>query len=159
MTDKQLLDAVKRRVLNAINANCDSNKESKVDICIIHQYRKKLYFCAKLMPSNKKYMFNFVKAEDGFRRMFILPELPERLMGWKYDVINSYPMASSNGDAYVFDLDKTPKEVIHMFASAIISALNTPGVGMGLMSVANYVFDPSETYEEICLEADLHVFE
>jgi hypothetical protein len=58
-----------------------------------------------------------------------------------------------------FDICKAPREVVHIFFSAIISALNTPGMSIGIMANANEMFGPDETYEEVQIEADLMGFD
>lgn len=154
MTDNQLLDVILNRVNKLIEINGHHPKNSKV--VITQQYGKKLFFAVLVSTNKMPYWFRFTK--DGISKVFIMPELPERLMEWKRATIKKIQANCLN---YIdFDLESTPKEVIHIFFSAFISALNIPGMSIGLMNVGiPEIFEPNETYEEVQIKADMMMFE
>lgn len=156
MTDKQLLDIfLKRAEASGKHYNPALKNPS---IVITQQYGKKLYFSIKFDGSTSPFWLNFSK--DGITMVFSLPEqLPNRLMDWKREIIRTIMNFHIN---YVeFDLEKSPKEIVHIFFSSLISALNTPGMSVGLFAYnnTNYIFEANETYEEISIEADLMSFD
>lgn len=149
MTDDQLLNVVLERASKAAKSFNTQWKNPK--LVLTQQYGKKIYFAIKFDNSRIPSFLTF--AKNGLKQVFILPELSARLMDWKRDTIKKI----ANG--YVdFDIHKEPKEVVHIFFSAIISALNTPGMSIGLMASCNEMFGPDETYEEVQIEADLMEF-
>lgn len=149
MTDDQLLDVVLSRAAK-VGKNINSEYKNP-KIVLTQQYGKKIYFALKFENSSLPLFLAF--ARNGTKQVFILPELPARLMDWKRDMIKKI----ANG--YVdFDIHKKPKEVVHIFFSAIISALNTPGMSIGMMASCEDMFSPDETYEEVQIEADLMGF-
>lgn len=152
MTDDQLLDVVLSRAAK-VGKNINP-KYKNPKIVLTQQYGKKIYFALKF--DNLCLPLFLVFAKNGTKRVFILPELPERLMDWKRDTIKKI-MNTPGINGYIdFDIHAAPKEVVHIFFSAIISALNTPGMSIGLMVTAcEEMFGPDETYEEVQIEADL----
>lgn len=152
MTDNQLLDVVYARAKKAckqFNSKLDNPR-----LVLIQQYGKKLYFALMLDGAITPMPLRFSK--DGRSQVFILPELPERLMAWKHDIVRDI-MKKSNYPQYAdFDINIEPKEVVHIFFSAIISALNTPGMSISVETLE--IFGPAETYEEVQVEADLMEF-
>ena len=155
MTDDQLLKIV---LMRAEKAGKNYNAQLKNPrLVLTQQYGKKLYFALKFDNSTMPVWLGF--AKNGRKQVFILPELPMRLMDWKqqkiHEIGNSSPLA-----AYVeFDIHNEPKEVVHIFFNAIISALNTPGMSVCLMIQSDELFSPDETYEEVQIESDLMGFE
>ena len=154
MTDRQLLDVLLKRAAVAGKQHCEQWKNPK--LVLTQQYGKKLYFALKFEGASMPALIGF--AKNGFSRVFLLPELPERLMDWKQETIHKIVNAKEYAFYTDFDIDKEPKEVVHVFFSGVISALNTPGMSTGLMSVNRNLFGPNETYEEIQVEADLGMF-
>ena len=154
MTDNQLLRVILSRAAKVgkkINSQLDNPR-----LVLTQQYGKKLYFALKFDYSTQPLWLSFSK--NGMNKIFILPELPERLMKWKHDIIHE--IGQSPFMTYYFDITKEPKEVVHVFFSAVISALNTPGMSVNLSAAPdNPVFGPAETYEEVQVEADLMEFE
>ena len=149
MTDEQLLKVFLTRAEKMGKSYNAQLKNPRV--VLTQQYGKKLYFALMFEGSTIPFLMSFTK--NGKKQVFILPELPARLMDWKRDMIKKI----ANG--YVdFDIHKEPKEVVHIFFSAIISALNTPGMSIGMMASCEDMFSPDETYEEVQIEADLMGF-
>lgn len=154
MTDQQLLNVFLKRAAKA----ADVFKHG-VKLVLSQQYGKKLYFAIACENTNfytSTYPWWITFSNNSKSSMFVLPELPDRLMDWKHSMIHEI---QQSGNAYVdFDINTAPKEVVHIFFSAIISALNTPGMSVGLTAGCT-VFDANETYEEVQIEADLAGFE
>ena len=153
MTDDQLLKVFLARAEKMGKSYSAQFKNPRV--VLTQQYGKKLYFALLFEGSTMPFWISFTK--NGKKQVFILPELPERLMDWKHDVINKM-LHTPFVNCIDFDICKEPKEVVHIFFSAIISALNTPGMSIGIMANANEMFGPNETYEEVQIEADLMGF-
>lgn len=155
MTDDQLLDVVLSRAAK-VGKNINSEYKNP-KIVLTQQYGKKIYFALKFDNSSLPLFLAF--ARNGTKQVFILPELPSRLMDWKRDTIKKL-MNTLGMSSYIdFDIHAAPKEVVHIFFSAIISTLNTPGMSIGLMFTTNEdIFGPDETYEEVQIEADLMGF-
>ena len=154
MTDDQLLDVVLSRA-EKVGKNIHSEYKNP-KIVLTQQYGKKIYFALKFDNSSLPLFLAF--ARNGTRQVFILPELPARLMDWKRDTIKKIMNTPGINPYIEFDIHTMPKEVVHIFFSAIISALNTPGMSIGLMASCNEMFGPDETYEEVQIEADLMGF-
>ena len=154
MTDDQLLKIILIRAAKAAKSSNASLKDPR--LVLTQQYGKKLYFALKFDGSIIPYRMSFSK--NGTKQVFVLPELPERLMDWKHETIKKIYESSSLCNYVDFDIHAAPKEVVHIFFSAIISALNTPGMSVGLMVLHEDIFGPDETYEEIQIEADLMEF-
>lgn len=157
MTDKQILSIVVKRIEKEVKTY--NSHWTRAKIILLPQYGKKLLFAVKFFSDKINYdcptvilRFNHL----GKSMVFSLPELPERLMEWKRNAIKDCTQKQ-----YIeYDPVSFPKEIVHIFSSAIISALNTPGMSM-IIPISNnsiYVFKPNETYEEICVEADLLEF-
>lgn len=156
MTDEQIVDIVIKRAIQAWNAShADGNTVSSAKIALIQQYNKKIYFTV-LIES----LATIVPLAFSHNRqlvVFLLPELPDKLMEWKHDIIRQ--CKESSLEYVVFDVKTFPKEIVHIFSSAVISALNTSGMSMNLMTSGHpEVFAADETYEEISIEADLMEF-
>lgn len=153
MTDMQLVNLVRRR---ASKCSDNENASSLPKIVVVQQYHKKLYFALKF-ENSKLYSF-LTFSQDNQSVVFRLPELPERLMDWKHDIIKR--CESSKEQCVEFDISTFPKEIVHMFCCSIISALNTPGMSVMYISESRQsIFEPDETYEEIQIEADMQVFD
>lgn len=153
MTDDQLLKVFLARAEKTGKSYNAQLKNPRV--VLTQQYGKKLYFALLFEGSTIPFWISF--AKNGKKQVFILPELPERLMDWKHDVIRKL-IGNSFVNYIDFDICKAPREIVHIFFSAIISALNTPGMSIGVMAYANEMFGPNETYEEVQIEADLMEF-
>lgn len=153
MTDDQLLKVFLARAEKTGKSYNAQLKNPR--IILTQQYGKKLYFALMFEGSTTPFWISF--AKNGMKQVFILPELPERLMDWKHDVIRKI-IHTPFTNCIDFDIFKEPKEVVHIFFSAIISALNTPGMSIGIMANADEMFGPNETYEEVQIEADLMGF-
>lgn len=148
MTDKQLYDIFISRA-SEIGKNYGNLQNPRV--VFTQQYCKKLYFAIMFDNSSPFYiLFN----RSGKSMVFALPELPERLVPWKHSVISSI-FKQKTCPSIPFDLSTTPKEIQHIFFSALITALNTPGMGVSIIATDAFIFSPNETYEEIAIEADL----
>lgn len=153
MTDKQILDIVLKRASIAVKANGGELISPKVVITC--QYGKKLYFSLKF--ENDTFPHPIAFSNHGSSMVFMLPELPDHLMGWKRDIIKRI---ANNTEHVIYDIDAFPKEIVHIFSSAIISALNTEGMGVHIMAMGlPTLFNPNETYETVQVEADLMEFE
>lgn len=154
MTDDQLLKVFLTRAEKTGKSHNARLKNPRV--VLTQQYGKKLYFALMFEGSIPFWWISFTK--NGKKQVFILPELPDRLMDWKHDVIRK--LINNSFTNYMdFDICKAPKEIVHIFFSAIISALNTPGMSIGLMgTTSEEMFGPNETYEEVQIEADLMGF-
>lgn len=154
MTDEQLLKVFLTRAEKTGKSYRAQLKNPRV--VLTQQYGKKLYFALLFEGLITPLWIAF--AKNGIKQVFILPELPERLMNWKHDIIRN--LINNPFVNYIdFDICKAPKEIVHIFFSAIISALNTPGMSIGIMANANEMFGPDETYEEVQIEADLMGFD
>lgn len=154
MTDEQLLKVFLTRAEKTGKSYRAQLKNPRV--VLTQQYGKKLYFALLFEGLTTPIWISF--AKNGRKHVFILPELPERLMNWKHDIIRN--LINNPFVNYIdFDICKAPKEIVHIFFSAIISALNTPGMSIGIMANANEIFGPDETYEEVQIEADLMGFD
>lgn len=154
MTDNQLLRVILSRAIK-VGKKIDNRLENP-RLVLTQQYGKKLYFALKFDWSIQPLWLSFSK--NGINQIFILPELSERLMKWKHDVIHE--IYQNIYMTYDFDISIEPKEVVHVFFSAVISALNTPGMSVCLSAAPdNPLFGPAETYEEVQIEADLMEFE
>lgn len=154
MTDKQFLDIFLKRACKAMS----DSKLHDPQIVIGQQYGKKLIFGVSFKNSLVPfYIIRFIK--NNMMCAFFISNVPENLEQWKQQVIQDIIASSiKNGKCYVpFDLSTTPKEVVHLFFSALIDALKTPGMGVALPP--DCIFFPDETYEEISIEADLMSFE
>ena len=147
MTDKQFLDIFLKRAAIAGKSYNATLKNPRV--VIVQQYGRKLYFAVKFDGAVIPFWIKF--AKDGLSKVFSFPEiLPEKLFKWKQETIHNY---------IDFDLKNTPKEVVHIFFSSLISALNIPGMSVGFQAEwCHDIFDANETYEEISIEADLMSF-
>lgn len=155
MTDDQLLDVVLSRAAKVGKSINSEYKNPK--IVLTQQYGKKIYFTLKFEGSTTPFWISF--AKNGTKQVFILPELPSRLMDWKRDTIKKIMNTPGMSNYIDFDIHAAPKEVVHIFFNAIISALNTPGMSIGLMvTISEDMFGPDETYEEVQIEADLMGF-
>ena len=152
MTDRQIETVVLDRA-----SKCFSAKVDDLKIVLTQQYGKKLYFNIKF----KKLFFPIPIAfrKNGKTVVFSLPsELPDRVMQWKRDLIRQM-MSTTPSLEVEFDIDTFPKEIVHIFSSSIISALNTPGMEVILMQPGfSPLFQADETYEEVQVEADLMGF-
>lgn len=157
MTDNQLLDIFLKRAAIAGKSYNATLKDPHV--VITQQYGKKLYFAVKFDGSIVPFWIKFTKS--GWSKIFSFPEvLPEKLIGWKREAIRKIMNATTVFNYIDFDLSTIPKEVAHIFFSALISALNTPGMSIGFqVSGCQDLFDAKETYEEVSVEADLMSFE
>ena len=154
MTDEQLLKVFLARAEKTGKSYNAQLKNPRV--VLTQQYGKKLYFALMFEGSTIPFLMSFTK--NGKKQVFILPELSDRLMDWKHDIIRK--LINNPFTNYIdFDIYKAPKEIVHIFFSAIISALNTPGMSIGVMTNANEMFGPNETYEEVQIEADLMGFD
>lgn len=154
MTDDQLLKVFLARAEKTGKSYNAQLKNPRV--VLTQQYGKKLFFALLFEGSTIPFWISF--AKNGAKQVFILPELPARLMDWKRDTIKKI-MNTPGINSYIdFDIHAAPKEVVHIFFSAIISALNTPGMSIGVMAYADEMFGPNETYEEVQIEADLMGF-
>ena len=151
MTDRQIETVLLNRV-----CKCGLNATDP-KIVLTQQYGKKLFFNikSKKLPWPTPIAFR----KNGKTMVFSLPsELPDKVMLWKRDLIRQ--MVSNPSIEVEFDIDTFPKEIVHIFSSAIISALNTPGMEVILMvSGLSPLFQADETYEEVQVEADLMEFE
>ena len=149
MTDKQIVDIILKRV----KAADKSIKNPK--IVLTQQYGKRLYF--NIMSDGAAYPCIMSFSRNKQLVVFVMPELPERLMEWKASTIKK--IKSSKNNCLEFNIDTFPKEIVHIFSSAIISALNTPGMGVHVaLSGMPTIFSPDETYEEVQIEADMLSF-
>ena len=147
MTDKQIVDMVLKRASKSLK---------KPRLVMTQQYNKKLYF--NIIAEDCVFPYPIAFSSKGKTMVFILPELPERLMAWKMNIVKQ--IMSNRTYCIGFDINTFPKEIVHIFSSAIISALNTPGMGVHVMtSGLPMLFDPDETYEEVQIEADMMSFE
>ena len=158
MTDQQLLNVFLKRVVKAVDALNRYGPNVEPKLVLSQQYGKKLYFAIAFENTDfytnaNPWWIRFLNNDKI--HVFTLPELPDRLMDWKCKTICEIRQSVKN---YVnFDISTAPKEVVHIFFSAIISALNTPGMSIGL-TMGCTVFDANETYEEVQIEADLMGF-
>ena len=154
MTDRQIIDTVLKRASKAVKSINEKLVNPK--LVLTQQYQKKLYFSIKF--ENQLISSPIAFSHKGKTMVFILPELPERLIEWKIGVIRRI---SQSRNGYIpFDLETSPKEIVHIFSSSIISALNTPGMGVHIMAMGlPTLFSPDETYEEVQIEADMMEFE
>lgn len=155
MTDQQLLKVIANRVVKCVSDSHILNIHvNTVKLVLSQQYGKKLYFAVTFDNTLAPWWITFKNSTKT--QIFVMPELPARLMEWKHDMICRIQQDSCG---YVeFDINTAPKEVVHIFFSAIISALNTPGMSVGL-TMDNYtIFGGDETYEEVQIEADLAGF-
>ena len=162
MTDKQILDIVLKRADQCAKSCPETYLKNLKNpkVVITQQYGKKLYFAIKFEGIQYPLWLKF--AKNGKSIVFALPQdLPSHLMKWKHDLIKKIQPVLYDHVPYVdFDLETTPKEIVHMFSSSIISALNSSGMSMGFMSSSMpNIFDADETYEQISVEADLENFE
>lgn len=159
MTDNQLLRVILSRAIK-VGKKID-NRLDNPQLVLTQQYGKKLYFALKFDWSTQPLPLSLLLlsfSKNGINQIFVLPELPKRLMKWKHDVIHE--ICQNAFMTYDFDISKEPKEVVHVFFSAVISALNTPGMSFNLSAAPdNPLFGPNETYEEVQVEADLMEFE
>lgn len=158
MTDKQFLDIFLKRAAIAGKSYNATLKNPRV--VIVQQYGKKLYFAVKFDGTVIPFWIKF--AKDGLSRVFSFPEIfPEKLIKWKQETIHKILTTATAFNNYIdFDLKNTPKEVVHIFFSSLISALNIPGMSVGFQAEGcQDIFDANETYEEISVEADLMSFE
>lgn len=156
MTDEQIVDIVIKRAIQAWNAShASENTISSAKIALIQQYNKKIYFT--VLIESLATIVPLAFSHNRQSMVFLLPELPDKLMEWKRDIIRK--CRESNLQYVVFDVRTFPKEIVHIFSSAVISALNTSGMSMNLMTFGHpEVFAADETYEEISIEADLDGF-
>lgn len=156
MTDQQLLDVILNRAVKCVNDSLINDSHIKnVKLVLNQQYGKKLYFAFTYDSALAPLWITF--KDNSKTQVFVLPELPDRLMDWKHNMIHE--IQQSARACVEFDISTAPKEIVHIFFSAIISALNTPGMSVGL-TMANYtIFGSDETYEEVQIEADLLGFE
>ena len=147
MTDKQIADILLKRASKSLK---------NPRLVITQQYGKKLYF--NIMAENCMFPCPIAFSNKGKTMVFILPELPERLIAWKMDAVKQ--ITSNKNHCIDFDIKTFPKEIVHIFSSAVISALSTIGMGIHLMtSGLPVLFAPDETYEEVQIEADMMSFE
>ena len=155
MTDKQILDVVIKRIAKVAKQYDASLSNPK--ICFFHQYAKKLMFCVKFNNSTTPYLIRFRKNSTSI--VFMLPELPGEDLEWKRNVIKQL-VNSNNTQLVEYDLEHTPKSIIHIFSSAMISALNSPtmSVDIGINNCLP-IFNANETYEEVSIEADMDTFD
>ena len=155
MTDQQIVDLVLARATRCLNES-DCFKAKNPKIVITQQFNKKMYFGIADDYSKIPYFMRFM--QNGTSSIFMMQELPSRLMQW-HDTIAKINASTSH---YVeFDIKTFPKEIVHIFSSAVISMLNTPGMGMWLPMRNGsqlFMFNPNETYEEVSVEADLMQF-
>lgn len=155
MTDQQLLNVFLKRAAKVV----DASHKHRAKLVLSQQYGKKLYFAIACENANvyaNAYPWWITFSNNSKFSVFVLPELPNRLMEWKHNMIHEIQQSIKS---YIdFDINTAPKEVVHIFFNAIISALNTPGMSIGL-TMGCTVFDANETYEEVQIEADLLEFE
>ena len=154
MTDKQFLDIFLKRACKAMS----DSKLHDPQIVIGQQYGKKLIFGVSFKNSMLPF-YNIRFIKDNMMGAFVVSNVPKNLEQWKQQVIRDINASSAKGGkCYVsFDLSTTPKEIVHIFFSALIDALKTPGMGVALLA-QDYIFFPDETYEEISIEADLNLW-
>ena len=155
MTDKQFLDIFLKRAAIAGKSYNATLKNPRV--VIVQQYGRKLYFAVKFDGAVIPFWIKF--AKDGLSKVFSFPEiLPEKLFTWKQETIHKILTTATAFNNYIdFDLKNTPKEVVHIFFSSLISALNIPGMSVGFQAeCCQDIFAANETYEEISIEADLN---
>lgn len=153
MTDKQIVDAILRRIdKTGIGKNLHMNM---CNIGITSQYGKHLYFSVCFSNSinqlNSTSVFAF---SNGSRSLVFKLNVPPSLDDWKKNVLYKLSHTTTNFISY----DKLPSEVIHIFSHAIISALNAPDMSLQLMTMCSgkhEIFAPDETYEMIQIESDM----
>lgn len=166
MTDKQIVDVLLKRAAKA-GKQIDASL-SNPQIVMTQQYGKKLYF--NILFDNSVFPHPISFSFKGKTMVFVLPELPERLMDWKRDMIKQMNSNGANAlrqfgtnavsNFVQFDISTFPKEIVHIFSNGIISALNTDGMGIYITAMGLPVlFAPNETYETVQVEADLMEFE
>ena len=154
MTDRQILDMVVKRI--DLAAKQYDTKLTNPKICFVQQYSKKLIFCVKFNNSTIPYFIRFRKGKTSMA--FVLPELSGNDLEWKRNTIRQLAN-SGNAQLVEYDLDRTPKSVIHIFSSAMISALNSNEMGVDIgISNCIPIFKTNETYEEVSIEADMDTF-
>lgn len=151
MTDKQIVNIVLKRAAQSLKSN-DYDIKNDIKIVMYQQYHKKLYFG---MSNGILHPLSFSNGSTSM--VFVLPELPERLMEWKTSTIKKM---SSSKNCIEFDIETFPKEVVHMFASAIITALSSPSMSINMIIGGEVIplFKSNETYETVQIEADLSEF-
>ncbi len=152
MTDKQIVNIVLKRAAQSLKRN-DYDIKNDIKIVMYQQYHKKLYFGMSFNGIVHPLSF----SNGSTSMVFMLPELPERLMEWKTSTIKK--MSFSTG-CIEFDIETFPKEVVHMFASAIITALSSPSMSINMIIGGGAIplFKSNETYETVQIEADLSEF-
>ena len=157
MTDQQLLNVFFKRAVKAADALNRYGTTVEPKLVLTQQYSKKLYFAIAFENTSNYINPWWIRFLNNDKiHVFTLSELPDRLMEWKHRTIHEILQSAKN---YVeFDINTSPKEVVHIFFSAVISALNTPGMSIGL-TMGCTLFDANETYEEVQIEADLLGFE
>lgn len=157
MTDAQILDVVLKRAIRMVQQDDElhSSAYKSAKLVLTQQYGKKIFFAIMYNGVNTPFWIKFTK--DNRSVMFHLPELPERLMSWKREIISKSMHNTSR--CVECDFETLPKEIVHIFCSAIISALNDPKMSVGLSTFTNAnIFDPEDTYEKVSIEADLMSF-
>lgn len=157
MTDDQFLKII---LMRAEKACKNYNVQFKNPRLVLTGTLETLYFALKFDNAIVPVWLGF--AKNGKKQIFILPELSTRLMDWKQQKIHkmrNFLLPTANVAYVEFDIHNEPKEVVHIFFNAIISALNTPGMSVCLMIQSDELFSSDETYEEVQIKSDLMEFD
>ena len=152
MTDEQFLNVILKRVSEKTVQSGMHDQHPK--IVVFQQFGKHLYFG---LTFNDMSYTPLMFRKDGVNSVFKIMHVPEHLESWRYAVTNM--MKSSMHNCIDFDIAAFPKEIVHIFFSGIISALNTPGMSIRCSAPGLTLFEGDETYEQVCIEADMTMFE